>query len=151
MQTFLPYQSFGSSAWCLDDKRLNKQRVEAKQIYLSLTEPSYGWKHHPAVKQWAGYESALACYGLAMCYEWKVVRKKGDDADLLGWFERLVETPMTTFELPWWLGIQEFHASHRSNLLRKFPEWYSQFDWQEPFDLPYWWPSHHESEKELYA
>lgn len=32
MQTFLPYSSFEESAKCLDNKRLGKQRVEAKQI-----------------------------------------------------------------------------------------------------------------------
>lgn len=32
------------------------------------------------------------------------------------------------------------HASHRSNLLRKEPEYYTQFGWTEPPDLPYVWP-----------
>jgi uncharacterized protein (DUF2132 family) len=33
MQTFMPYPSFRKSLDCLDNKRLGKQRVEAKQIY----------------------------------------------------------------------------------------------------------------------
>lgn len=32
------------------------------------------------------------------------------------------------------------HASHRSNLLRKEPEHYTQFGWTEPPDLAYVWP-----------
>jgi hypothetical protein len=32
MQTFLPYADIGLSIWCLDWKRLGKQRVEALQI-----------------------------------------------------------------------------------------------------------------------
>jgi hypothetical protein len=40
---------------------------------------------------------------------------------------------------PWW-GDPAFHASHRSNLLRKDPVWYGQFGWAEPPDLPYVWP-----------
>ena len=42
---------------------------------------------------------------------------------------------------PKWLGNKKFHASHRSNLLRKDREWYSQFGWTEPDDLPYIWPT----------
>ena len=41
---------------------------------------------------------------------------------------------------PSWLGNEEFHASHRSNLLRKDPEHYGQFGWTEPDNLPYYWP-----------
>ena len=39
-----------------------------------------------------------------------------------------------------WLGNDIFHASHRSNLLRKMPEYYSEFGWKEPDNLPYYWP-----------
>ena len=42
--------------------------------------------------------------------------------------------------MPSWLGDLDFHASHRSNLLRKDPEWYGQFGWNDPHDLPYVWP-----------
>ena len=48
----------------LDPLRLGKQRVEALQILRALTVPGYGWRHHPAVKMWAGYEEALVRYGL---------------------------------------------------------------------------------------
>ncbi|HEY5312264.1 MAG TPA: hypothetical protein VIK18_07080, partial [Pirellulales bacterium] len=41
---------------------------------------------------------------------------------------------------PPWLGSRKFHASHRSNLLRKKPAWYAQFGWKEPDNLPYVWP-----------
>jgi hypothetical protein len=36
MQTFLPYKIFMKSLECLEDKRLGKQKVEAKQIYWEL-------------------------------------------------------------------------------------------------------------------
>lgn len=42
--------------------------------------------------------------------------------------------------MPPWFGREDFHASHRSNLLRKHPDWYRQFGWYEPDDLPYVWP-----------
>ncbi len=63
MQTFLPYPDFEASARVLDDRRLGKQRVEALQVLRALTRAQYGWKHHPAVRMWAGHEEALAAYG----------------------------------------------------------------------------------------
>ena len=41
---------------------------------------------------------------------------------------------------PHWMGDKGFHAAHRSNLLRKDPEHYSQFEWAESSDLEYVWP-----------
>jgi hypothetical protein len=42
---------------------------------------------------------------------------------------------------PFWLGNEKFHASHRSNLLRKDFKFYSQYGWQEENNLPYIWPT----------
>jgi len=70
VQTFLPYANFAASAAVLDVRRLGKQRVEALQILRALTREVYGWKRHPAVLMWAGYEEGLAAYGLTMCAEW---------------------------------------------------------------------------------
>lgn len=39
-----------------------------------------------------------------------------------------------------WLGDPAFHASHRSNLLRKNAEHYGAFGWTESPDLEYVWP-----------
>lgn len=70
MQTFLPYPDFTASGLVLDQKRLGKQRVETIQVLRGLTQPGYGWRHHPAVKMWAGYEEALVRYGLDFCTVW---------------------------------------------------------------------------------
>ena len=149
MQTFLPYADFAASAAALDDKRLGKQRVEALQILRALTYPTYGWKHHPAVKMWRGHEEALAAYGLAIVAEW-TSRGRADtcaatiaaDLGLAG----LPTRPRTQAELaaagelPPWLGDEAFHASHRAALLRKEPDFYAErFDGADP-DLPYVWP-----------
>lgn len=136
MQTFLPYPSFGMSASVLDMRRLGKQRVEAKQIYYALTDPTYGWQNHPAVKMWRGYEEALACYGWTMCAEWLV---RGYNDTMLSWFrERFPER--SAFPCPPWLGDEAFHRSHQSNLIRKAPFYY-QHKWPNvPSNLPYIWP-----------
>lgn len=134
MQTFLPYPDFTHSASVLDRQRLGKQRVEAKQILLALENPGYGWQNHPAVKMWRGREAALAVYGLRVCEEWT---RRGYKDSLTQFFKvRLQIMPM----FPSWLGDPAFHASHRSNLLRKLPAHYRQFWPGEPADLPYIWP-----------
>lgn len=147
MQTFLPYESFEESVACLDDKRLGKQRVEAWQIYQALTVPGYGWQNHPAVKMWHGHKYALSEYGIAVCWEW---RERGFADGMLSKFtnellKEYYETIANIF-IPPWLGNPQFHAAHRSILLAKNYEWYSQFGWPEkPAEKingkwPYVWP-----------
>lgn len=71
MQTFLPIADFEQSLKCLDYRRLGKQRVEAKQI-LNVLSPDYdkkGWRNHPAVLMWKGYEESLKYYYNLCVYE----------------------------------------------------------------------------------
>jgi hypothetical protein len=144
MQTFLPYSDFIDSAKCLDMKRLGKQRVEAWQLYLSLVNPDYGWKQHPASKMWRGYEKALLIYGLNICHEWK---KRGYKDSLFDKFRNEIDTKYEgniiypgCIKYPHWLGNKEFHDSHKSNLIRKFPEYYGKLWLNIPDNLPYIWP-----------
>lgn len=149
MQTFLPYPSFAESVQCLDYRRLGKQRVEAKQVLQSLgiaiggplPEKPSSWRNHPASKMWLGCEKSLIRYSIQVCEEW---RNRGYRDSLLPQFVAALELlNYADFDDsdPWWLGSRNFHAAHRSNLLRKLPEHYSKFGWTEPSDLPYVWPS----------
>jgi hypothetical protein len=140
MQTFLPYESFYHSADVLDRQRLGKQRVECLQILQVLHGKSRGWVNHPAVKMWKGYEAYLFSYTSYICEAW--IRRGYNDSIL----EKIQEFKPTSEyyreslqTYPPFLGDQAFHASHRSNLLRKNPVWYGQFGWSEPNDLPYIW------------
>lgn len=129
MQTFLPFPNFRESAHVLDVKRLGKQRVEALQLIRG------SWPNHPASKMWRGYEWWLGVYGLCVCEEW---RSRGYKDTC---FDKILHE-MRNFvpgEVPPWFGNESFHASHRSNLLRKNPQHYSKF-FQEIDDLPYIWP-----------
>ena len=136
MQTFLPYADFSESAKVLDMKRLGKQRVETLQIMKALLDPSYGWQNHPAVKMWRGHEMYLFIYQEAICNEWT---SRGYKDTCLEKTRALIEQQNVGIGKPSWLGREDIHESHRSNLTRKFPEWYSQF-WDESEDLPYVWP-----------
>ncbi|MEQ4302674.1 MSMEG_6728 family protein [Plantactinospora sp. B6F1] len=149
MQTFLPYPDFGQTARSLDQLRLGKQRVEAIQVLRGLVRPGYGWRHHPAVKMWAGYEEALVRYGLDICAEW-VSTGRADTcagtlvADLaagcgLSTVRRQDELAAAG-ELPPWIGRDDLHLSHRSALLRKDPVHYGPIFGEVP-EVPYVWPS----------
>jgi hypothetical protein len=137
MQTFLPYPNFRESAKCLDNKRLGKQRVEVYQILRVLTGQSQGWKNHPAVKMWRDQQYGLALYGIVCCNEWI---QRGFKDTLREKLSELRAVEPNMIILPTWFGDEAFHASHRSNLLRKDPIWYNQFGWTESSDLPYVWP-----------
>lgn len=136
MQTFLPYPDFALSAEVLDDKRLGKQRVEVLQILNTLSGRKSGWANHPAVRMWKGYEGALVEYGLAVCQEWKDRGFNDTCAEKIGAIG--LDYPDST--LPPWFGWDNFHASHRANLLRKSQTYYGQFGWVEEATLEYVWP-----------
>ena len=136
MQTFLPHISYAESASVLDRARLGKQRSECKIILNTLLGKSNGWRNHPAVKMWRGHEYSLCKYSIAMCEHWIA---RGYDDSTLPFFEEAIRG-LTPAGDPVWVGSAKFHSSHRSNLLRKLPEWYSKFNWKEPPDLPYYWP-----------
>lgn len=134
MQTFLPYDDFKKSVSVLDNKRLGKQRVEAMQILNTFNKISGGWVNHPAVNMWRGYEQALIYY-MNVCIEEWISRGFNNSMSIL------YIDDINTIEYPWWFGDERLHSSHRSNLLRKDPIWYSKFGWVEPNNLPYFWPT----------
>jgi hypothetical protein len=142
VQTFLPFPSFAESAAVLDAPRLGKQRVETFQLLRAQTIPDYGWRHHPAAKMWHGYVPALVSYGLAMTDAWTAtghadtVRPK-----LLAFAPEVDGVAQDDLEMPPWLGDEAFHLSHRSNLMRKDPEFYGERFGDIPDDLPYIWPT----------
>lgn len=137
MQTFLPYDNFHDSARVLDRQRLGKQRVETWQILRALTGESKGWVNHPATKMWRGHEYALAVYGAVMCQEW--IDRGYKDTLKERFIRFMVDAPFTNITAPALLGVEAFHVSHQSNLLRKDPEHYSQYFTGVPDDLPYLW------------
>ncbi|WP_329469380.1 MSMEG_6728 family protein [Streptomyces sp. NBC_01723] len=157
MQTFLPLPGFRESALTLDRRRLGKQRVEALQVLRGLTVPGYGWRRHPAVRMWAGYEEALVRYGLEVCRVWRDQGHQDSCAASLvaGLAARRRHEPVRdqtalgrAGELPPWLGDEAFHRSHRSALLRKDPEAYGGLFPGVPDDLPYVWPASDRSGEE---
>lgn len=135
MQTFIPYPTIAASVAHLarNRGRTNKQRQEGVQILevrarvLGLLPPRnpdkptiIGYRHHPAVRMWAGHERFLTRYVLAVC----------DACDRLGYADRVdargklarlrnLFDAATDCEPPWW-GRNDVHESHRRALELKW-------------------------------
>ena len=149
MQTFVPFPELDYSAQCLDNKRLNKQLLEGRQIYniLSSGKTSGAWVNHPAVKMWRNYDNALYAYliniyqeciarGIKADKNWEVIEQ------MHHWnWNRGSNTIMP----PWW-GDERVHQSHRNNLYVKDPEYYAEFHIDSRVTCcdacNYFWPTH---------
>jgi Pyrimidine dimer DNA glycosylase len=153
MQTFLPYPDFNRTASVLDTKRLGKQRVETLQIFQVLVRLRWnhavgfiesfkpkGWRNHPAVLAWRGYEASLLDYQRAICAEWT---GRGFADTCLASTEGLFAAsglPADTGRPPW-ADDPAVHRSHQSNLIRKDADLYAQLFPGVPADLEYVWPA----------
>ena len=142
MQTFLPYPNSLMSAQVLDDKRLGKQRVEAIQIARCLlgVDGRTGWKNHPAVKMWRGHEPYLInMYLRAMIDEWQ--SRGFRNIKVLEHLEQLSDIVAgDSVSPPEWFTDDKLIMSHRSNLIRKKPDFYRQIWPDVPDNLEYVWP-----------
>jgi hypothetical protein len=138
MQTFLPYADFSESMRVLDNRRLGKQRSEALTI-LRIVDgrtDKKGWRKHPAVLMWRGHTECLKLYLNSCLEQWMLKGFKNTIP-----FENVDRRRL---KYPWWLGREELHSSHRANLLRKDPDFYGAYGWDEDPSMPYWWPTEHE-------
>lgn len=116
MMTFIVSSDVVECAKALDYRRLGKQRVEAYQILRTLRGQSHGWKNHPAVRMWRGYENALAVYMNAMIDEWI----------LRGYKNTMIKEDVSgDVVFPWWFTWKPLQESHKAALNRKDDSFYS--------------------------
>jgi len=161
MQSFLTdTSSFALVASHLDNKRLHKQTLEAWQCLMTMCEldpdgnhrTPKGWSNHPVVKMWRGHETLFVSYISATYFEWK---SRGFKSTLLEKTYRTYDTAValnrisSDLVLPRWMENTEYFealcSTHRTALLCKNYEWYSQFNWAEntgkaPSTYDYIWP-----------
>lgn len=156
MQTFLPYGScFYLSATVLDNKRLNKQIVEAYQIYTDRV-PNL---NHPACLMWREHKPYLRLYIRALVEEYNLRFRKTHSVDKEMFHvdrDLCMKQVLTLDKLPSGLDHPWIRLSHIVNLIRKDPDWYlpklhSRFKFHasilckripniEEFPEGYWWP-----------
>ncbi len=122
----------------LDNKRLGKQRVETYQIISAITQrpkldgtPYKGWLNHPCTIMWKKNVPALKLYLNLSIEEW-IDRGFKNTME----FETISKEEI---KLPEWFGNERFHSSHRANLLKKEPDFYSKYGWSENPSDPYVW------------
>lgn len=149
MQTFVPYADIYKSAAALDNKRLNKQLLEGRQIYkiLSTNQRKGAWINHPAVRMWRNYDNGLFEYLVAIkdeCLYRNIATEKNWDAitEMHKWnWNRGSGIVMP----PWW-GDERIHESHRNNLYIKDSEYYVDFVHDNRVTCcdrcNYFWPTH---------
>lgn len=127
MQTFIPCgPDFVATAKCLDFGRLTAQCKEAAQILSTLQRGPFakGYKNHPIVRMWKGYELALAHYGYVMCTEF--TNRTGNPHQNIFDFDEFLGTAHV-FTIPKWVHHPSVIASHRAALVHKNPERYKRF------------------------
>ena len=152
------------TAKMLDQKRLCKQRVEAKQIIEILEEYdrtgqlTKSWSSNPATKSWLGYTNHLKVYFNIICREWiqrgfnqtmplyvidetpyNIVPSSFDGRSIS--FDR---SKINQFSFPIWVSFYPFYMSHQASLCRKDPKFYKFLlkDELNPFlNHGYLWPT----------
>ena len=146
MQVFVPFQDTTLIAKTLDNKRLNKQLLEGRQLLnINASGKTRGaWVNHPAAKMVRGYEGWFFDYlkaikkecdkrGIETVNNWNAIKDIREHAN--EWSDGF--TPM------WW-GDQRVHDSHKANLYRKDPIHY--FEFRDVKNSPccarclYYWP-----------
>lgn len=131
MQTFIVEYDYDLSARRLDIKRLGKQRVECLQLLNGQ------FPNHPASKMWRGHEAELRRYMKAVCKTWELLGFKDSC-----WTQVVYLNLPETGKPKWMVDLVTFDKvihSHRSNLIRKEPEYYGKFWPDVPNNVPYFW------------
>lgn len=156
MQTFLPSSSFIESAKMLDSKRLNKQILECYQILnvLSGKSPTGGWRNHPAVLMWKGYERGLWKYVQAMVFEARNrgIKTENNEANLNRLKELCWDNWGNTAPSFWndTTKLMRVVTTHKASLFNKDPFYYMKFQHalSSPYNKPccstckYYWITH---------
>jgi hypothetical protein len=157
------------TASLLDQKRLCKQRLEARQI-INILE-SYdktgiflkAWSSHPATRTWIGYTNHLKVYFNIICREW-IKRGFKQTMELYNIDESpynivpinfdgrsisFDQSMVNQYSFPIWISFYPFYMSHQASLCRKDPKFYKFLLREEikPFlNNGYLWPSKVSSE-----
>lgn len=156
MQTFLPSADASVSAVILDNKRLNKQILEGYQILnvLSGMSKTGGWKNHPAVLMWRGYERGLWEYIQAMIHEAKLrgIRTENNEANLNKLKDQCWNTWGDNKPLFWsdTNKLMRIITTHKASLFDKDPLFYAKFGYAKHsiYNSPccpeckYYWVTH---------
>jgi hypothetical protein len=135
VNVFIPLSDPVEIAKVLDDKRLGKQRVEAKQIItiISGDAKSNAWANHPVVLMWKDYLDELKYYYDIMIFEW--IRRGYKNT------MPLYSTKNKKIRMPWFMHCKPVILSHQASLLRKnYAHYHKHFPTPKAYmDRSYLW------------
>lgn len=145
MMTWVTRMSLFDSAEDLALPQLLLAMRESESLFNELVfgeaDEEHGSAPVPLIGMWRGYEGALAGYAVA-CASVAVGHGVSNGVRSLEIANTIKDLRRTgdpvPFEMPPWLQDIDVLMSHRSNLLRRWPEAYS-FP-RNPKDMPYLWP-----------
>lgn len=134
MMTFIIMADFILNAALLDDQRLGKQRVEAKQIVDIIEGKKKAWSNHPIVLAWTPFLIGLKYYTNCIISEW-INRGRVNNMELYPDLPDMIP-------IPWWAQWDRLIQSHRAMLLRKDPFYYkNKFTCESEYNqYGYIWP-----------
>jgi hypothetical protein len=153
MQIWLPEPNFAKSVHVLDTSLLWRQRHDVIKVIETLTGTSstMTYRNHPLVSMWRGCEYTLAMYGMAACLEW---RDRGNTDEMTKKFTEFMHDALVSGALPveghsgvpWWLGQQGYHDSHKAALVKRDSAYYGllwpRVDMKLWRDMPVVWPEY---------
>lgn len=129
MQVFVPFKNPFECAKVLDDRRLNKQIIECRQILKAIRGESSAWANHPCTKMYRDHEQWLTHY--MHCLELYKSHKDMCDEDFdeatLDLFLAMEIDEMANAMTPPFL-TEEFCIQHRRRLYTKNFRYYLQFE-----------------------
>jgi len=145
MMTWMTAMSLFDSAEALATDQLAQARRESEALFYELVfdefDDDLGKAPAPLRMMWTGYETALAGYSIA-CSAILVGRGIATSQQALELSNTIEDLRRggdpAPLEIPPWLSDTDVLSSHRSNLLRRWPDNYS---WRRiPANMPYLWP-----------
>ncbi|NBP55859.1 hypothetical protein EBU71_04860 [bacterium] len=163
MQTFLTSTNSLECAQNLDSKRLNKQILEGYQILnvLSGRSKTGGWRNHPAVLMWKGYENGLWSYieSMVQIANLRGIKTENNVKNLNALYAECHKDWGNDHPTFWRdeKKVMRIITTHRANLFKKDPIYYVRYQYavNSLYNAPccpnrkepckYYWPTHEES------
>jgi hypothetical protein len=159
VQTFLTSTNSLKCAQNLDSKRLNKQILEGYQILNVLSgRTKGGWRNHPAVLMWKGYEHGLWQYVGSMINiaSLRGIKTENNVKNLNALYAECSDDWGNEHPAFWRdeNKVMRIITTHRANLFKKDPLYYVKYQYavDSPYNAPccpdrkepckYYWPTH---------
>jgi hypothetical protein len=142
MMTWMTRMSFFDTAQDLDVDLLSTGYRDAVQLFNALLfEQDEISENHPVLRMWQGYHVALASYAISLSASLVVhgISHGTEALRLARTIEDMRREEDHPFVLPPWLEDTDVLRSHRSNIVRRWPE-YADVWPKTPELLPYLYP-----------